>query len=427
MSKSNLILGGVIVVLIAAIGITWTRSNRMAEDNESTGTTSVADPLDGPPPATPSTALTPSLPSTSTTLVSSKTPSGTLDRSLRNEVDAAIGRSINWLAATQKPNGAWSNDAFPALTGLPLQALAKAEHPKKAEMLAKATKFILSCRQPDGGIYTIVKGVKGGGLSNYNTAICMTALHETGNKEFTRAILNARQFIAAVQHTGGDVYDGGFGYDESTDRKYADLLNSFTAIEGMAKTAGVEDLRPASEKRVDIDWKKTIAFVEQMQNKEGTGIENEDGFFYMPGQSKAGSTTNLDGTVVFRSYGSMTYVGMLSLIYAQVPRNDPRILSAFHWSARNWSLKENPGMGDQGLYFFYNVLSKCLTTYGRDEIPMPDGTTLNWRAELARKLVSMQRIDEKTGHGYWVNDTNRFWESDPVLATAYALVALQML
>jgi squalene-hopene/tetraprenyl-beta-curcumene cyclase len=34
--------------------------------------------------------------------------------------------------------------------------------------------------------------------------------------------------------------------------------------------------------------------------------------------------------------------------------------------------------------------------------------------------MSLQRPD-----GSWANDNNRFWENDPVLATAYSLLALE--
>jgi squalene-hopene/tetraprenyl-beta-curcumene cyclase len=49
-----------------------------------------------------------------------------------------------------------------------------------------------------------------------------------------------------------------------------------------------------------------------------------------------------------------------------------------------------------------------------------------WRPELVKKLLSLQKIDPKTGHGYWVNANGRFWESDPVLVTAYSVIALQV-
>ena len=360
-------------------------------------------------------------------LVSAGETEGVIGLSLKNEVDAAIARGLEWLVAQQKEDGSWSNGNFPALTGLALKALVQSTRSKESPAARKAVKYILSCVQKDGGIYRHVEGSKGGGLSNYNTAICMSALHATGDRAVVRTIQNARTFIAGAQYKGGDIYKGGFGYDKSTDRAYTDLLNTFYSVEAMAETAGVEDLRPKGEKRVDIDWNETVKYIARMQNKPAAGKEDAWGFFYKPGQSKAGSTTNKAGVVVFRSYGSMTYVGMLALMHADVSRDDVRVQSAFDWSSRHWSLKENPGMGSQGLFFFYNILTKSLAAYGQDMIPLPDGSLVNWRAEVAKTLVAKQKIDPKTGHGYWVNESGRFWESDPLLVTAYAILALELL
>ncbi|OVE76971.1 hypothetical protein BVX97_00100 [bacterium E08(2017)] len=359
-------------------------------------------------------------------MVSGQQPSGTLDASTRREVDAAIDRALDWLSDEQARDGSWSKADFPALTALALQAFALGKHPEKKKTIKKAKDFILTCVQDDGGIYKNIKGRKGGGLSNYNTAICTTALFLLQDDELLPVIRNARGFIAAGQHQGDDIYKGGFGYDRDTKRAYTDLLNTFYSVETMKLTESVEDSRPSDEKKADIDWKSTIEYIEKIQNNPDSGPENEGGFFYKPGESKAGETKNKDGEIVFRSYGSMTYVGMLSLIYSDVDKNDPRVMSAFHWSARHWSLDENPGMGGEGLYFFYNVLAKCLSAFGRDNIPQSDGSSVDWRKELAVKLLNEQKVDNK-GRGYWVNDTGRFWENDPVLATSYALIALQLL
>ncbi|MGQ9660920.1 MAG: prenyltransferase/squalene oxidase repeat-containing protein [Kiritimatiellia bacterium] len=356
------------------------------------------------------------------------TPSAvTLDLSLRNEVYAAIDRGLNFLAANQKPDGSWSNGDFPALTALPLLAFVHGEHPRKKEIVEKAVAYLRSCVQPDGGIYRHVPGKKGGGLSTYNTAICAVALHAVGDPELRPVVLNARKFIAGVQHFGDDEYKGGFGYDRETGRPYTDLMNTYHAAEAMRLTQDVEDFRPGSEKRVDIDWKETVRFIERLQSKPESGADNAGGFVYNPSDPKAGTITNRQGVVFFRSYGSITYAGMLAMIYAELSPKDPRVVSAFDWAVRHWTLGENPGMGQQSLYFFYHILTKALTAAQRDVIPRPDGQAINWRAEVAKKLVSLQRIDPQTGAGYWKNDVNRFWEDDAILVTSYCLIALEML
>lgn len=349
-----------------------------------------------------------------------------LDRSLVNEGRAAVRRGQNWLANLQKANGGWSDDQYPALTALPLWAFAVGDHPERDGIMRRAVDHILTYVQPDGGIYRNLEGRRGGGLSNYNTAICMTALHAVGDRELTPVILAARRFLAAAQHRGEDVFDGGMGYDRLTDRAYADLNNSAIAYEAMRLTESVEEFRPAGSSRADLDWAAVRHFLGRVQHTAEAGAAETGGFFYRPdADPKAGVRTNEAGRVVFRSYGSMTYAGMLSLIYAEVARDDPRVRSAFDWAMRHWNLEENPGVGPEGVFYFYNVLTKALSVYGRNLIRTEDAQ-LDWRREVIRKLVNLQRIDPETGYGYWVNDHGRYMEADPALVTAYSLMALEI-
>ncbi len=122
---------------------------------------------------------------------------------------------------------------------------------------------------------------------------------------------------------------------------------------------------------------------------------------------------------VVHPYGSMTYAGILSLIYAHVDADDPRVQAAREWTRRHWTLAENPGMGPEGLYYFFNTLSKCMAAMGDDFVTQPDGTAIPWREDLLRRLLGLQRPD-----GSWVNDNNRWWEADPGLVTSYTLLAI---
>jgi squalene-hopene/tetraprenyl-beta-curcumene cyclase len=354
---------------------------------------------------------------------------GTLKPSLNNEANAAIDRSLDWLSAKQQEAGNWSNAAFPALTALAAWPFIESGHAKEDEVLKKALTFIASKAKPDGGIYTDIPGRKGGGLGNYNTAICMTVLHASGDPTYRPLVLKAREYMANNQHLGGDVYDGGFGYDASTKRAYADLLNTFYATQAMRLTEGAEEFRPKDQKRVSVDWSRTVKFIQQLQNDEQSGEDNEGGFVYKPDEkpedAKGGTMTNANGTVVFRSYGSITYAGMLAMVYAHVDRDDARVRSAFDWASRHWTLKENPGMGSKGLYFFYYVLARSMDVYGPNLVPTDGGKHfVDWRTELADTLVGLQKIDPN-GQGYWLNAENHYWEADPVLVTSYALMALR--
>ncbi len=342
----------------------------------------------------------------------------------RGDASAAVAKGLNWLAAQQRANGAWSNEKHPALTGLPVWAFARAEHPRRAEVLGRARPFLLAHAREDGGIYR--DSLLTGGLSTYNTAICMTALHALGDPALTPVILRARRFIAKSQYLGSDEYRGGFGYSQNTFILHADMQNTVSALQAMRLTAGVEDLRPSGEPRVDLRWDEALRFVERLQNGPAAGAEQAGGFAYKPGKSVAGTTTNRQGAVVLRATGSMTYSGLLSLIYAEVGRDDGRVRAAVDWAQRHWTLEENPGMGDSGRYFFYNAMSRALAAFGAPVLRREGAADVDWRRDAARALVALQKPGDAPDQGYWVNEgSSRFWEGDPVLVTAYGVLALE--
>jgi squalene-hopene/tetraprenyl-beta-curcumene cyclase len=346
------------------------------------------------------------------------------DEPWRAEAREAAARGTAWLIAHQGETGAWSDPRFPALSGLALWALTGSRDAAAAGAIDRAVAYLLTCVQTNGGIYAEVPGRKGGGLSNYNTAICLTALHATGRRELTRVLQNARTFLAASQYAGADEFHfGGFGYDHQNQREYTDLMNTHYAVEAMGRTQDVEDRRPAGEARADVNWEHVLRYVGRLQAKNEDGADHEGGFVYNPIDPKAGVETNASGRVVLRAYGSITYAGLMAMLYSEVPRDDPRVISAVDYAARHWTLDENPGMGSQGLFFYYNVIARALTAGRMEAVVRKDGAgePIRWRADLARKLATLQNPD-----GSWTNANNRFWENDPVLATAYALLALQL-
>lgn len=361
--------------------------------------------------------------------------------SLRNEAQAAIDRAEAWLLKNQSEEGHWSNPYFPALTALPLWALAMGGD-VEGDHIDAAVDYLLSCVHPDGAIFREpTEERRGGGLSNYNTAICMVGLHALGRPELVPVIQDAREYLAESQHLGDDIYAGGMGYDRSTDRAYADLSNSYIAYEAMRLTESVEDLRGEGEERVDLDWDAALKFIQRTHNHPDFNEQpwvNPDpnevgGFAYHPDQTRAGVVEDESGLLRFRSMPGMTYAGLLSYIYAEVDRDDPRVQATINWAINHWSLEEasrdpekvGTAAAREGLYYLINVISKGLAAYGQDVFRPEDGKPFNWRIDLIEKLVGDQRI-EPDGTGYWVNDVSRYWEGDKVLTTAYSLIALQL-
>jgi squalene-hopene/tetraprenyl-beta-curcumene cyclase len=211
---------------------------------------------------------------------------------------------------------------------------------------------------------------------------------------------------------------GGFGYDRAGRRRYADLSNTSYALDAMRRTQGVEDFRAAGEKRADLDWDAALKFVSRLQSRTG---EDAGGAAYNTRTPQAGVVTNARARVQLRAYGSMSYAAVLSMCHARLTKADPRVRAALDYCTKHWTVDENPGMGNQGLYYYYDILARALSAAEIENIPTAQGAALAWKPALAAALLSRQAAD-----GSWVNENNRFWEGDPVLATSFAMLALSL-
>lgn len=348
---------------------------------------------------------------------------------------AVVGKAVAYLASRQNPDGSFADAKTPGLTGLVLWALCGSGDAKYDTAIRKASDFLLGCVQPDGGIYVPKDGRRGGDLSTYNTAVCLTALSFTRRTDLTRVMLDARSFLAGNQLDGDDSFAGGFGYDKpNPEHRYADLSNTHYVMQAMRLTQNVEDLRPEGEKKADLDWGAALDFVSGLQNGADAG-DNAGGFAYSPADAKAGTEKaapaegeKKDGAekVVLRSYGSITYAGLEALVYCNIDRTDPRVRSALDWASKHWTVDENPGQGDTGLFYFYDVMGRSLSVAGIDAIPRAAESAqagkgdIDWRAELVAKIASLQKPD-----GSFVNRNGRFWENNPMLATAFSAISLE--
>jgi len=345
----------------------------------------------------------------------------------------AMQRGLDWLKSIQKENGAWSSEDYPAMTALGLWAFSRSHDPDRDVVCARAAAFIAGLAQDDGGIYKPTTGAfSKGGLSTYNTALCMTALHAYDSRKFAPMILRAREFMAGSQLVGDSDGAGGFGYDRPSasgsilkrfvNRRTsrADLSNTAWSMQAMRVTQDLEDLRTGG-KTVDLDWEASLKFIEKLQNQDQEDSENYGSFGYEQRGERGGTfTSKKDGTVRLSGYGSMTYAGLESMIYAQVDRTDPRVRSAVDWATQHWSVEENPGMGTKGLFYYYNIMSKALSLNGQDALRAADGTVIPWKQQLIEKLVATQRPD-----GSWLNKNNQFWEGNAMLVTAYSLLVME--
>ena len=348
---------------------------------------------------------------------------GGLSPALRADAQQAIDRGLVFLRSTQLGDGGWAglDGSDPAITALVVKCFAQhRDYGPTDPLVERAFEMILRHVQPDGGIY-----VPDVGLRNYYTSVAVMALCRSSAPKARDAVRGAQMFLTKLQWDENEDYDrsklfyGGAGYGR---HKRPDLSNTQLMLEALHQS-GLSPEHPV--------YKKALVFVSRCQMLARTNDQpfarfGDGGFIYSPangGESKAGTET-VDGHTRLRSYGSMTYAGFKSLLYAGLSRADPRVSAAREWISRHYNLDANPNMPEkqsrQGLYYCYYVMARALDASGDEVVTSPGGAEHHWRSDLCRKLIALQRSD-----GSWVNTEDRWYESNPDLVTAYAVLSLQ--
>ncbi len=332
------------------------------------------------------------------------------------DYEQMVSRAIGYLATKgQAEDGSFSSQAGPAVTALVATALMRHGRTPSDPLVARSLAYMEQFVRSDGGFFRT-----GSLYANYETSIAILCLTEA-NKDgrYTETLKKADAYIRNLQWDEGENKDssdptyGGAGYGK---HKRPDLSNTqffMDALQAMGTDKNDEAVRRA------------LIFVSRCQNLETEhnttpfAAKNPDGgFYYTPaagGSSMAGTTP--DGGL--RSYGSMTYAGLKSMIYAGLSADDPRVKAAVKWIRMNYDLTSNPGMGASGLYYYYHTFAKALDALKEDVFADQQGNKHDWRADLRAELARRQLPD-----GSWVNEADRWMEGDPNLVTAYALLAL---
>jgi squalene-hopene/tetraprenyl-beta-curcumene cyclase len=335
--------------------------------------------------------------------------------SFAQSIDEMQQRALQFLEVTQNPDGSWTASDAVGVTGLVTTSLLMSGKSPTDPLVKKGLNLLLAKQQSTGGIHSPESRHQ-----NYETCIALVTLAEANKDgQYDAVIAKAERFLRGLQWDEGEGLEstdgayGGGGYDS---KQRPDMSNTQFLIEAL-KQAGVASDDPAMQ--------KALIFVSRAQNLESqfnqlpfAGKVNDGGFIYTPamgGESKAGTTAN-GGHI---SYGSITYAGIKSMIYAGLGKDDQRIKAATEWIRRHYTLDENPNMGQQGLYYYYQTFAKTMSVLGSDEFEDASGTKHAWKNELAAKLASLQQKN-----GSWLNASDRWYEGDPNLVTAYCLIAL---
>ena len=364
-------------------------------------------------------------------------PVHAMDEEHMATADAAIRKGIEYLRTTQNEDGSWTPEPGPGVTAMAVAVmLDQPDIDANDPTVKKGLDYILKFVKKDGGIYDEI-------LPNYNTSLCLMALARVPNRpDVAEAVKNAQAFLKGLQWNGQKGPDdkivdenhpfyGGAGYGN---HGRPDMSNTQIMLQALYES-GVDCNDPV--------FQRAMVFITRCQGvKEnkmfGDKIINDGGFIYSTSissklvgvpESKANpdqmKEAEENGKPVsnLRTYGSMTYAGFKSYLYANLDRNDPRVTAAREWIGKHYTLDCNPGLPEaqklQGLFYYYMTFGRALNAWGATTIDTPDGER-DWANDLVDALAKAQQKD-----GSWVNAASRWMESDPNLVTAYSIIALQ--
>ncbi|MCA9544863.1 MAG: hypothetical protein KC613_10750, partial [Myxococcales bacterium] len=255
--------------------------------------------------------------------------------------------------------------------------------------------------------------ITGDATPTYNTALAIMALQAVDKKKFANEIAGGQKFLVKFQSDEEQKYEpshkfyGGIGYGGD---ERPDLSNLQYALEALKKT----DYDPES----DV-WAKAQTFVSRCQNRSESNDQgwagDDGGFVYAPGQSPAGQTK--DGK--FLSYGAMSFAGLKSLMFTKAKKDDPRVQAVWQWISKNYDFSQHPGMGTTSYFYYLQTAAGALEAFGEPTVPDEKGRKRAWAADLANRLMSLQKAD-----GSWTNENPKYWENNPLLATTRAVISL---
>lgn len=287
------------------------------------------------------------------------------------------------------------------------------DDPMVAAGLAAMEKYV----QTDGGIYG------SGRLKNYETCVgilCFSAANQGG--KYDQILQRAKDFVTGLQYgrADRDPSDPDYGGASYDGEGRPDLSNTGYLIEALRALD-----TPASDPAIEA----ALQFVSRCQNLDAKYNDtpyaakvDDGGFYYRIPETQVDPSTSPERYTPeggLRSYGSMTYNGLKSMIYAGLTAEDPRVKAAVDWIQQHYDVSSNPGMGSAGLYYYYHTFAAALRAVGAPKLEDAAGKSHDWRADLVAELAKRQNPD-----GSWSNENRRWMENDKNLATAFALLAL---
>ncbi len=338
-----------------------------------------------------------------------------------DQVKAVVDKALGYLKSAQRDEGNFSANpraGEPGLTALIAAALIRNGVAPDNPVVAKALKYLESKLRKDGSI-------ESRGLSNYMTCLAIMAFKEANaGGKYDKTIAAAAKYVKSLQYNDGlketDPHFGGAGYDKPGARGRPDMSNTAFMVEALL-AAGVS--------KDDPSIKRALKYVSRSQNfasefntldyAKKASADDKGGFVYNLDDAGNPNSPKRAEDGGLRSEGGMTYAGLKSFLYAGVGKDDKRVKAAVEWIRKHYTVTENPGQKDSGLYYYYHTFAKAMDALGEESFADAKGTKHDWRQELFDELKKRQK-----DNGSWVNSNGAFLESFPPLATAFAILSL---
>lgn len=366
--------------------------------------------------------------------------------------------AAEWMMGQQDASGAWrirrAENPAPsaAYTALVVASLAQGPEslrPLYRGAIDKGARYLLSRANLDG---SFGEGESGSYLKTYTTAVTLMALSSVERTDrVADAIRGAQAYLKRNQLKEG-LHGGGVGYGDEELRRNADtgeweLKRSAVGNLGALGMAA-EGMKASGLSESDEFWSLAVRFARKCQQstelnadpallaayeKKGFAVGNEGGHVYTPEPDEAlhrAGVHSVGGRKTFVSYGSMTYEGIKTYLYAGLPKESPEVSAAVDWVRRNYAVDRHPGFSFdrqkrhhlRGLFYYHLALSRALDAFGENPFVTSDGQKHDWPRELAGQFLKSVREGR-----LWRNDNPAWWEGDEILVTSYVLMTCDVL
>lgn len=330
------------------------------------------------------------------------------------ERDEAIRRAAEWLWAQQAEDGGWHSETYGLLRS------GQALTPFVGRVLLKVPPEIR--KAPSGGFLRarefVHRHLRSGALGrsdpeleeypNYATA-CAVMFLKSGERPPLLAWLRGQQFAEPLGWKPDDPPYGAWGLGGEPHKPpragHLDLSMTRHVLQALAAAGVSSD---------DEAFRRAAVYVERCRNRD-------NGYHFSTvvlGANKAGPQG--DG---YRSYGTTTADGILSLLAMDVSKEHSSVQTALTWLIEHHRVDRVPGLPDGEpsrwreamIHYYWAASARVFDRIGVIRAPPRH----DWRREMIAAIVARQRAD-----GSFKNDSVLMKENDPLIATTLALDAL---